>query len=74
MNNALIDFQFNGDARPRRFAELTAQKLHNNNSMVLWLRHLIQLRAALEDMQNAHFGRIVNIGTNLVQNPVRTLP
>ncbi|MEX5444268.1 SDR family oxidoreductase [Acinetobacter schindleri] len=27
-------------------------------------------QAALEDMKQAHFGRIVNIGTNLVQNPV----
>ncbi|MNC59919.1 3-oxoacyl-[acyl-carrier-protein] reductase FabG [compost metagenome] len=27
-------------------------------------------QAALEDMKKDHFGRIINIGTNLVQNPV----
>ena len=68
VNNALIDFQFNGDARPK-IAELTAQNLQQqfNGAVVAALN---TTQAALADMQNAHFGRIVNIGTNLVQNPV----
>ncbi len=51
VNNALIDFQFNGDARPK-IAELTAQNLQQqfNGAVVAALN---TTQAALADMQNA---------------------
>lgn len=68
VNNALVDFQFNGDARP-------------SPETITWADFDSQLRgavkatlattqAALPGMREAGFGRIVNIGTNLFQNPV----
>ncbi len=68
VNNALADFHFDGDARPQL-------------SDIAWDRFQAQLdgtlkgalntmQAALPAMRQAGFGRIVNIGTNLVQNPV----
>lgn len=68
VNNALADFRFDGDARPRP-------------DTLTWERFDAQLRgavkatlattqAALPGMRSAGFGRIVNIGTNLFQHPV----
>ena len=68
VNNALVDFRFNGDARP-------------SPETITWADFDVQLRgavkatlattqAALPGMREAGFGRIVNIGTNLFQNPV----
>ncbi|MFI8569221.1 3-oxoacyl-ACP reductase [Rhodococcus sp. NPDC078407] len=68
VNNALADFSFDGDARPK------ADK-------ITWDRFDAQLRgsvraallttqAALPGMREAGFGRIINVGTNLFQNPV----
>lgn len=68
VNNALIDFKFNGDARPK-VEDLTANIMSAQfNGAVLAALNTTQ--AALADMKSAHFGRIINIGTNLVQNPV----
>ena len=68
VNNALIHFQFNGDARPK-IEELTAQTLQQQFEGAV-VAALNTTQTALNPMKQAGFGRIVNIGTNLVQNPV----
>jgi 3-oxoacyl-[acyl-carrier protein] reductase len=68
INNALVDFSFNGDARhtidtiewPAFDAQLRGSVAGTLNTT----------QAALPGMREAGFGRIVTIGTNLVQNPV----
>lgn len=68
VNNALADFSFDGDARPKA-------------DTITWERFDAQLRgsvraallttqAALPGMRETGFGRVVNVGTNLFQNPV----
>ncbi|NDZ93667.1 3-oxoacyl-ACP reductase [Streptomyces sp. SID6673] len=68
VNNALADFSFNGDDRAKpdtidwpafdaQFRGTVAAALNTT-------------QAVLGDMRSVGFGRIVNIGTNLVQNPV----
>lgn len=68
VNNALPDFAFDGDARSAAdrltWGELD-QQLHG---IVGGALNTIQ--AALPGMRAAGYGRIVNIGTNLFQNPV----
>lgn len=68
VNNALPDFSFNGDARSKAerigWGEFEAQL----EGAVGGALNTIQ--AALPAMRAAHFGRIVNIGSNLFQNPV----
>lgn len=68
INNALVHFEFNGDLRPQ-VEDLTADlmTLQFNGAV---LAALNTTQAALTDMKQANFGRIINIGTNLVQNPV----
>ncbi|MCJ0929117.1 3-oxoacyl-ACP reductase [Acinetobacter lwoffii] len=68
VNNALIQFEFNGDARPK-VETLTWEMLQRQFSGAVQAS-LNTTQAALDDMKQAGFGRIVNIGTNLVQNPV----
>ncbi|MFW8566826.1 3-oxoacyl-ACP reductase [Orrella sp. 11846] len=68
INNALPSFSFNGDARPS-VEELTLAHLHQQFDGVVG-GALNTVQAALEGMREAGFGRIVNIGTNLFQNPV----
>lgn len=68
VNNALPDFSFNGDARSKAdrigWHEFAAQ-LEGALGGAL---NVVQ--AALPAMRRARFGRIVNIGSNLFQNPV----
>ena len=68
VNNALADFQFNGDARAQAadiaWGEFAAQ------FSVSVRGALNTMQAALPDMRDLHFGRLINIGTNLFQNPV----
>ena len=68
VNNALIKFEFNGEARPH------IENLNWDNMQQQFegaVKAAINtLQAGLEDMKAAQFGRVVNIGTNLVQNPV----
>ncbi|MEV8143708.1 3-oxoacyl-ACP reductase [Specibacter sp. NPDC078709] len=68
INNALPDFSFNGDARPKAneigFADFQAQFA----GVVGGALNTIQ--AVLPGLKEAGFGAIVNIGTNLFQNPV----
>jgi 3-oxoacyl-[acyl-carrier protein] reductase len=68
VHNALADFTFNGDARPKldslSWEEMTSQL----DTAVKGALNLIQ--AARPGMEKAGFGRIVTVGTNLFQNPV----
>ncbi|CAB1208447.1 3-oxoacyl-ACP reductase [Acinetobacter bouvetii] len=68
INNALIHFEFNGDARPK-IEELEVQTMKRQFEGAV-LGALYTTQAGLADMKHAGFGRIINIGTNLVQNPV----
>lgn len=68
VNNALPSFLFNGDARPRAdtldWAQMNAQIEGSVRAA------LNTTQAVLPGMRAAGGGRIVNVGTNLVQNPV----
>ncbi|WP_339780713.1 3-oxoacyl-ACP reductase [uncultured Marinobacter sp.] len=68
INNALPDFSFNGDARPNA-DQLTWENLNQQFAGVVG-GALNTTQAALDGMREAGFGRIVNVGTNLFQNPV----
>ncbi|MBD8553989.1 3-oxoacyl-ACP reductase [Rhizobium sp. CFBP 8762] len=68
VNNALLSFSFNGDARPHA-ETLTWDDLHSQTEGALRAA-LNTMQATLPGMKLAGFGRIINIGTNLVQNPV----
>ncbi|MBB3190703.1 3-oxoacyl-ACP reductase [Halomonas cerina] len=68
INNALPDFSFNGDARPGPDT-LTWEHLdHQLQGVARGALNTVQ--AALPGMRERGVGRIVNIGTNLFQNPV----
>ena len=68
INNALVDFQFNGDARPKA-VEVTYEALTQQlDGAVKGSLNVIQ--AAHSGMARAGFGRVINIGTNLFQHPV----
>ncbi len=68
VHNALTDFSFNGDQRPKldqlSWEAMTAQL----DTAVKGALNLIQ--SARPAMAAAGFGRIITIGTNLFQNPV----
>ena len=68
VNNALVNFSFNGDSRPK-IHELQWSSMQSQLDGALKAA-LNTTQAALSDMQAQGFGRIINIGTNLVQNPV----
>ncbi|MGV9673153.1 3-oxoacyl-ACP reductase [Gordonia sp. NPDC003504] len=68
VNNALPDYSFNGDARSHA-DDLSVDELDVQfRGVVGGALHTVQ--AALPGMRAAGGGRIINIGTNLVQNPV----
>ncbi len=68
VNNALPAFQFNGDARPHAD---TLDWTHMNAQLEGSVRAALNTtQAALPAMRAAGYGRIINVGTNLVQNPV----
>ncbi len=68
VNNALPAFAFNGDARPHADTLTWAHMQHQLEGIVRGALNTTQ--AALPGMRRAGGGRIINIGTNLVQNPV----
>lgn len=68
VNNALARFSFNGDARPHADT-LTWQHMHQQFEGAVG-GALNTTQAALPGMRTQGFGRIINIGTNLFQNPV----
>jgi len=67
INNAL-DYSFNGDARAL-IGDIAWQDLQDQFSTVVH-GALNVIQATAPGMKAAGFGRVVNIGTNLVQNPV----
>ena len=68
VNNALPDFKFNGDARVHA-AELGWESLQQQFEGVV-KGALNTVQAALPGMREQGVGRVINIGTNLFQNPV----
>lgn len=68
VNNALADFSFNGDLRPKA-DDITWDSFDWQLKGTLE-GALNVIQAALPGFEKAGSGRIVNIGTNLVQNPV----
>lgn len=68
VNNALPSFSFNGDARPHADALTWAHMAQQLEGVVCGALNTIQ--AAMPGMEDIGFGRIINIGTNLFQNPV----
>lgn len=68
VNNALADFSFDGDARPA-LGNIRWERFQHQIDGAL-RGALNTMQAALPAMREAGVGRIVNIGTNLVQNPV----
>ncbi|WP_055085996.1 3-oxoacyl-ACP reductase [Kocuria salsicia] len=68
VNNALVDFSFNGDARPT-LDTLTAENLTQQFEGAV-VGGLNVMQAVVPGMAEAGEGRIINIGTNLFQNPV----
>ncbi|WP_409306018.1 3-oxoacyl-ACP reductase [Peribacillus sp. SCS-155] len=68
VNNALVNFRFDPIARKDASAIAWDDYHSQLESAVRGSLHTIQ--AGLEDMKEMGFGRVVNIGTNLFQNPV----
>lgn len=68
INNALVDFSFNGDARDQAESIEWSAMANQLEGAVRGALNTIQ--AAIPTMREAGFGRVVNIGTNLFQNPV----
>lgn len=68
VNNALIDFAFDGDARPQ--GETIAWERFERQFEGSVRGALNTLKAAVPGMRAQGQGRVINIGTNLVQNPV----
>lgn len=68
VNNALTDFSFNGDARPKAHEIGYDAFATQFSGAVEAAVNVVQ--AALGDFDRAGSGRVVNIGTNLFQNPV----
>ena len=67
VNNAL-DYSFNGDARSR--ADSIAWSEMEDQFAVVVRGALNVIQAAAPGMELLGFGRVINIGTNLFQNPV----
>ncbi len=68
VNNALVDFRFDPVAQKDAFALEWENFQTQFEGSVKGALNTVQ--ACLSDMKEVGFGRIVNIGTNLVQNPV----
>lgn len=68
VNNALADFSFNGDARST--ADSITWDQFDAQFQCAIRGALATTQRALPGMRAAGFGRIVNVGTNLFQNPV----
>ena len=68
VNNALVQFSFDGDARPK-LDEMAWERFSQQFDGAV-RGALNSLQATLPAMRAAGFGRVVNIGTNLFQNPV----
>ncbi len=68
VHNALADYSFNGESRATIESLSVEEVVAQHNTAVLGALNVIQ--ATVPGMEAAGFGRIITIGTNLVQNPV----
>ena len=68
VNNALPSFSFNGDLRPKPDTLSWHHFEQQFHGVIGGALNVVQ--AVLPGMREAGFGRIVNVGTNLFQNPV----
>ncbi|MEM1000140.1 MAG: 3-oxoacyl-ACP reductase [Bacteroidota bacterium] len=68
VNNAMTDYSFNGDGR--KTAETITWEEISNHLDVTLKGSLNLIQSIVPSMKAAHYGRIINVGTNLVQNPV----
>ncbi|WP_343319424.1 3-oxoacyl-ACP reductase [Arthrobacter sp. TMP15] len=68
INNALPDFSFNGDGRSKA-EEICYEEFRAQFAGVVG-GALNTIQAVVPGMKEAGFGAIVNVGTNLFQNPV----
>ena len=68
VNNAMTEYVFNGDAR--KFADEISWEEISNHLDVTLKGSLNLIQALIPSMKKNSHGRIINIGTNLVQNPV----
>lgn len=68
VNNALVDFSFDGDARPKA-DEISYGRFENQFSGAIQ-GALNVIQAALPGFDESGSGRVVTIGTNLFQYPV----
>ncbi|MGH7120207.1 MAG: 3-oxoacyl-ACP reductase [Acetobacteraceae bacterium] len=68
INNALFRFSFNGD---KRHSVESLGWEHLNQQFEGTIEGALNtVQATLDDMKRQGFGRIINVGTNLFQNPV----
>ena len=68
INNAMTSYVFNGD--DRKNAETISWNEIQDHLNVTLKGSLNLIQGLIPHMKNDSFGRIINIGTNLVQNPV----
>lgn len=68
VNNAMTEYIFNGDAR--KFADNISWEEISQHLDVTLKGSLNLIQALIPSMKENSYGRIINIGTNLVQNPV----
>ena len=68
INNAMTDYIFNGDAR--KFADQISWEEISDHLDVTLKGSLNLIQSLIPSMKSNAYGRIINIGTNLVQNPV----
>ena len=68
VNSALVDFSFDGDDRPKA-GDISFQRFADQFEGAVG-GALNTVQAALPCFEQAGYGRVVNIGTNLFQNPV----
>ena len=68
VNNAMTEYLFNGDLR-KKAHEITWDEIQNHLDITIkGSFNLIQ--ELFKNMKKNNFGRIINVGTNLFQNPV----
>ena len=68
INNAMTSYVFNGDDR-KTAEDITWNEIQRHLNVTL-KGSINLIQALIPDMKKNAFGRIINVGTNLVQNPV----
>ena len=68
VNNAMANYVFNGDLR-KKVEDISWKEIQEHLDVTI-KGSLNLIQALIPKMKDKKFGRIINIGTNLVQNPV----